>query len=1044
MRFRPALSLVLPVLFFAVACGRSAMAIEPVWPERTWATAVPSSVGMDPALLAKARDYALTGGGSGCVIRHGRWVFSWGDSEKRYDLKSSSKSIGMTAVLLAVADGKMQLADKARKYQPALGIPPEENRRTGWLDEITLFHLATQTAGFAKPGGYVEMLYKPGTKWSYSDAGPNWLAECVTLAYRRDLSDLLFERVFTPLGIRPDDLQWRDNAYRPHEIEGIPRREMGSGVHANVDAMARIGLLYLRDGRWKDKQIIPAELVSLVGRTPKAVSGLPVLDNEKYPEASNHYGLLWWNNNDGTLKNVPRDAYWSWGLFDSFIVVIPSLDIVVARAGDSFKGDFAAHYDRLAPFLRPIAESVGHSSTRPAVEKRKPPYPPSPVIRGITWAPKETIRRAGEGSDNWPMTWADDDRQYTAYGDGWGFEPKTKEKLSLGIACVEGGPGDFRGVNIRTKSGEQVGDGASGKKASGMLCVDGVLYMWVRNARNSQLAWSTDHGRTWQWTDWSFATSFGCPTFLNYGKNYAGACDDYVYIYSFDSETAYQPADRMVLARVPKDRIRRQEAYEFYVRLDEKGQPIWSRNIADRGAVFEHPGRCYRSGISYDAGLKRYLWSQIIPGGDTRKQGGFGVYDAPQPWGPWTTVYFTEDWDVGPGESNSFPTRWMSPDGLTVHLVFSGDDHFSVRKATLEVIAPKERPQQPVESVFPGDHWQEKLPAEVGLDPAKLKAFSDFVGGRGCVTRHGYMVYSWGDPTKAGDVASACKAFFSHFLFKAIEDGRVPGLDEKVVKYEPRLGQINEALGFKDRLITWRQLATQTSCYQLTEQPGAAFCYNDYQMALFWDTLFGKVYGASYDTVDEKVFGPLLAGPLGCQDKPTMMAFGPKDRPGRVAISPRDFCRFGLLYLHHGKWRRTLLLDEEHALKAVTSPLPATLPRAKGQAAEVIPGQRTLGSKIIPDNQCPHHASYSFLWWINGVDEQGKRLWPGAPADAFGAFGHGGPRAMVVIPSLDLVLSWNDADIDGWEKVGQAIQLVAAAAADKPPAAPMPANRPRQ
>ena len=87
-------------------------------------------------------------------------------------------------------------------------------------------------------------------------------------------------------------------------------------------------------------------------------------------------------------------------------------------------------------------------------------------------------------------------------------------------------------------------------------------------------------------------------------------------------------------------------------------------------AVFTHKGRCYRSGITFNAGLKRYLWVQIIPGTegkktDTRFEGGFGIYDAPEPWGPWTTVYFTEKWDVGPGETASFPTKWMSADGKT-------------------------------------------------------------------------------------------------------------------------------------------------------------------------------------------------------------------------------------------------------------------------------------------------------------------------------------------------------------------------------------------
>lgn len=58
------------------------------------------------------------------------------------------------------------------------------------------------------------------------------------------------------------------------------------------------------------------------------------------------------------------------------------------------------------------------------------PYPPSLEIAGIKWAPKESIVR--KGSDNWPMIWADDNALYTAYRDGWGFEPKVAEKLSLG------------------------------------------------------------------------------------------------------------------------------------------------------------------------------------------------------------------------------------------------------------------------------------------------------------------------------------------------------------------------------------------------------------------------------------------------------------------------------------------------------------------------------------------------------------------------------------------------------------------------------------
>ena len=187
-----------------------------------------------------------------------------------------------------------------------------------------------------------------------------------------------------------------------------------------------------------------------------------------------------------------------------------------------------------------------------------------------------------------------------------------------------------------------------------MLMVGGVLYLWVRNAGNARLAWSSDHARTWTWCEWRFETSFGCPTFLNFGKDYAGSRDDYVYMYSPDGDSAYQGADRMVLASVPKGRIIERGAYEFFKGFGEGEIPLWSKDITERDAVFSDPGRCCRSAVSYNAGLRRYLWCQTLPG-DARFRGGFGIYDAPEPWGPWTTAYFTEEWDVGPGETCSFP-----------------------------------------------------------------------------------------------------------------------------------------------------------------------------------------------------------------------------------------------------------------------------------------------------------------------------------------------------------------------------------------------------
>lgn len=329
--------------------------------------------------------------------------------------------------------------------------------------------------------------------------------------------------------------------------------------------------------------------------------------------------------------------------------------------------------------------------------------------------------------------------------------------------------------------------------------------------------------------------------------------------------------------------------------------------------------------------------------------------------------------------------------------------------------------------VYPVKRWQRKSPAGVGLEAKKLQELSDYAGGFGCVVRYGYMVYTWGNASRRKDVASAVKPLYTHFIFKAVEQGRIKSLDEPVVRYQPGLKTLNKKLGYKDRNITWRHLANQISCYGVQEQPGQAFDYSDYNMALLFDTLFLKVYGSAWGRVDQDVLHPMLTDPLGCQDNPTFMAFGTKDRPGRLAISPRDFARFGLLYLRQGRWAGKQLISKQHAAKATTSPLAATIPRTRGRPTEMLPGQRSIGGG---NNQCDHNGSYSYAWWVNGIGRDAKRNWPDVPADVYGCFGHGDIRAMVVMPSLNLIVSWNDTKIRGSKMVNHALKLLTDAAAE--------------
>lgn len=695
---------------------RQEVSAQTVWPGSTWETSTPADMGMDDTLLNQARDYALTGGGSGYITKGGKLVKSWGDPDTRYDLKSTTKSIGITALGLAVKDGTLSLSDLANDKHSSFGVPPTSNIDTGWLPGITLKELATHTAGFDKPGGYHSLLFDSGNQWFYSDGGANWLAEVTTLAHGADLNDVLFTRVFTPLGIDTNDLTWRDNLYRDDTISGIKNREFGSGISANVDALARIGYLYLRQGEWNGQQILPTNFIDQLRTSQPELAGLPEYDPNIGFNASEHYGLLWWNNADKTMANVPSDAYWSWGLGDSLIVVIPSLDIVASRAGGGWRSGWTPDYSVAEPFIEPIVQSVtsidpsfqiesisatpstisDNQTSQLSVQAGYPnttfsanqPYPTSEYVTGFTWG--NDITRQALGSDVWPVTWADDGNIYTTFSDGWGFDPGSPIKLSTGFAKILGDPtSGITGENIPSSTGEETGNGASGKKASSILMVDGRLYIWLRNANlageQSQLAWSDDYAQTWTHSTWVFE-EFGYPTFANYGQNYQGAFDNgtYVYVYTADTPSAYNETDTVALMRVLRNQVTDQSAYEFFAGLDNQGNPNWVADITQRAPIFQFPGGVNRLSVSYNAPLDRYFMtmrSQGFVGGHDQ----FSIYESPNLWGPWQTVYYSENTDANwLGESQHIPTKWLSADGKTAYLIHSGNDAFNVKEMTLQ------------------------------------------------------------------------------------------------------------------------------------------------------------------------------------------------------------------------------------------------------------------------------------------------------------------------------------------------------------------------
>jgi hypothetical protein len=321
---------------------------------------------------------------------------------------------------------------------------------------------------------------------------------------------------------------------------------------------------------------------------------------------------------------------------------------------------------------------------------------------GITFDWSTHDRRA-PGSDNWPITWADDGHQYTSWGDGGGFGGDHSDgRVSLGFARVEGDAASFTGYNIwGGKNAENAAtfDG----KSYGIISIDGVLYVW-RSPGSGPTGYtqatvyeSTDHGASWTAASWSLLQSDALmnPTFLQFGRDYAGARDSYVYMYANElkdpSDLMVQLPGEIALFRVPKTAVMDRTQYEFFSGMDNAAAPTWVADLAQRRPVFENlaGGVGWNSSASYNAGLGRYL---LITEHTATSAGNIGIFDAAEPWGPWTTILYESGFGVPSIEASTFfwnfSNKWSSASGQNVVLVFTGigrNDSWNTVRGTLSL-----------------------------------------------------------------------------------------------------------------------------------------------------------------------------------------------------------------------------------------------------------------------------------------------------------------------------------------------------------------------
>jgi hypothetical protein len=223
-----------------------------------------------------------------------------------------------------------------------------------------------------------------------------------------------------------------------------------------------------------------------------------------------------------------------------------------------------------------------------------------------------------------------------------------------------------------------------------------------------EIAYSKHNAHSWRDGSWTFCgaaapkadpTGPFCPAgFVNFGRANAGARDGYVYLFG-DSSTAAplgqtsNSAANTFLARVRPKRMLVQSAYEYFAGLDSHARPTWTREptrmqpiFTDRSAPQPGCGGTCGMGASleeavYDAGLKRYIG---VAQGNFLAQTSF--YEAPEPWGPWTTISYNNidaatgsgGWgNLGAGAGGSLGVHainaWTSDDGRTMWMAYSSD-----------------------------------------------------------------------------------------------------------------------------------------------------------------------------------------------------------------------------------------------------------------------------------------------------------------------------------------------------------------------------------
>ena len=274
------------------------------------------------------------GGPAGIILKNGYEIASWGDT-KRVDM-TFSVTKSFLSTMAGLAEDAALISDTNDKVGDYIWDGTFEGDHNS---KITWEHLLQQNSAWSgelwggkdwadrppREGGIDDWKFEkpkePGTVMEYNDVRVNVLAYALTHVWRKPMPMILKEQIMDKIGA---STTWRWHGYDHAwtEIDGIKMKSVtggghsGAGLFISAEDMARFGLLFLNDGKWKEERLISEKWIQ------KAIT----------PSKPNvNYGYMWWLNQKGNRhwEGLSENIYYAAGFGGNFIVIDKENDIVV-------------------------------------------------------------------------------------------------------------------------------------------------------------------------------------------------------------------------------------------------------------------------------------------------------------------------------------------------------------------------------------------------------------------------------------------------------------------------------------------------------------------------------------------------------------------------------------------------------------------------------------------------------------------------------------------------------------------------------------------